>query len=100
MILPSPLVGQAVLRGSLGEKIKSETDHNIMIFLDRRKSLSYRFKNLIVTFKEGVVKKEQMTETKKAKYEKPVLTKFKKLTDVVAAAVPSGSQPDLGCTRF
>jgi len=30
------------------------------------------------------MKKEQMTETEKAKYEKPVLTKFKKLTDVVA----------------
>ncbi len=45
------------------------------------------------------MKKEQMTETKKAKYEKPVLVKFKKLSDVVA----NGSVPietGLGCTRF
>jgi len=54
---------------------------------------------LISAFKEGAMKKEQMTETKKAKYEKPVLVKFKKLSDVVA----NGSVPietGLGCTRF
>ena len=39
---------------------------------------------------EGTVKKDEKKEMKKATYEKPVLTKFKKLTDVVASAAPSG----------
>ena len=41
------------------------------------------------------MKKEERKTTKKAKYEKPILTKCKKLTDVAANAtlVP------LGCTR-
>jgi len=34
------------------------------------------------------VKKEEKKETQKAKYEKPILTKFKKLTDVVAGESP------------
>jgi|GEM_PF-813748 len=51
------------------------------------------------------MKKEEMKETKKAKYEKPVLTKFKKLVDVVAnGSGPTGETgptgPPLGCTRF
>ena len=46
------------------------------------------------------MKREEKKEAKKAKYEKPVLTKFRKLTDVVAGSVQSGGQPDLGCTRF
>jgi len=42
-----------------------------------------------------------MKETKKAKYEKPVLTKFKKLTDVVAGVDSDFNPfPVLGCTRF
>ena len=87
--------------GGLWKKIESRTNHNIMIVLDRRKSLSYRLQNLISAFKEGAMKKEQMTETKKAKYEKPVLTKFKKLTDVVAGVESNfNSLPGLGCTWF
>ena len=35
------------------------------------------------------MKKEDKKEMKKAKYEKPVLTKFKKLTDVVAGESPN-----------
>jgi hypothetical protein len=34
--------------------------------------------------KEGAVKKEDRKETKKAKYRKPILTKFQKLTDILA----------------
>lgn len=30
------------------------------------------------------MKKEDSKETKKAKYEKPILTKFQKLTDIIA----------------
>lgn len=44
-----------------------------------------------------VMKKEEKKEREKAPYEKPVLTKFKKLTDAVALATP---HPELGCTRF
>jgi len=35
--------------------------------------------------------KEDKKETKKAKYEKPVLTKFRKLTDILA----QGSHPPI-----
>jgi len=41
------------------------------------------------------MKKEEKKERKKAPYEKPVLTKFRKLTDVVSGE----SQGALGCTR-
>ncbi len=34
------------------------------------------------------MKKDEKKEMKKATYEKPVLTKFKKLTDVVAGESP------------
>ena len=44
-------------------------------------------------------KKENKKETKKAKYDKPVSTKFKKLTDVVAGE-SHPIEPILGCTRF
>ena len=54
------------------------------------------------------MKREEKKETRKAKYEKPVLTKFRKLADVVAngsgpigePGVPGPSGPLLGCTRF
>ncbi len=47
------------------------------------------------------MKREGKKETRKAKYEKPVLTKFKKLTDVVAGADSNiNPLPGLGCTRF
>jgi len=36
----------------------------------------------------GAMKKDEKKEMKKATYEKPVLTKFKKLTDVVAGESP------------
>jgi len=41
--------------------------------------------------KEGTMKKDNRKETKKAKYEKPVLTKFRKLTDILA----QGSHPPI-----
>lgn len=45
------------------------------------------------------MKEEEYKETKKAKYEKPVLVKFKKLSDVVAnGSVPK--ETGLGCARF
>ncbi|HNT56977.1 MAG TPA: hypothetical protein PKL99_03760 [Syntrophales bacterium] len=44
------------------------------------------------------MKREDEKQIKKAKYEKPVLTKFKKLTDVVAGESPS--TVPLGCSRF
>lgn len=37
------------------------------------------------------MKKEDKRERQKAKYEKPVLTKYKKLTDVVAGESPNGN---------
>lgn len=46
------------------------------------------------------MKKEEKKEIKKAKYEKPIVTKFKKLTDVVAGGATNGAAPGLGCTRF
>ncbi len=45
------------------------------------------------------MKKEERKETRKAKYEKPVLTKFKKLTDVIAQG-QSDPVHMLGCARF
>jgi len=45
------------------------------------------------------MKKEEKKERKKAPYEKPVLTKFRKLTDVMAKGF-SGYPGPLGCTRF
>ena len=45
------------------------------------------------------MKKEKKQEIKKARYEKPVLTKFNKLTDVIAQG-PSGPEIPLGCTIF
>ncbi len=42
------------------------------------------------------MKKEEKKERKKAPYEKPVLTKFRKLTDVMAGV----TEEPLGCTRF
>jgi len=44
------------------------------------------------------MKKEEKQNTEKAKYEKPILTKFRKLTDIAAGG--NGSVPILGCTRF
>jgi len=38
------------------------------------------------------MKREEKQNTKRAKYEKPTVTKFKKLTDVVAAGSP-GKEP-------
>jgi len=38
------------------------------------------------------MKKEEKKDTKKEKYEKPTVTKFKKLTDVVAGGSP-GKEP-------
>jgi len=38
------------------------------------------------------MKKEELKEEKKDTYEKPTLTKMKKLTDIVASSSP-GSQP-------
>ena len=47
------------------------------------------------------MKREEKKETRKAKYEKPVLTKFKKLTDVVAGGDSNFNPlPGLGCTRL
>ena len=45
------------------------------------------------------MKKEEKKEREKAPYEKPVLTKFRKLTDVIAEVI-SGPGTPLGCTRF
>lgn len=44
------------------------------------------------------MKKEEKKETKKTRYEKPVLTKIEKLTNVVAGTTTQSV--DLGCTRF
>ncbi len=47
------------------------------------------------------MKKDEKKEMKKATYEKPVLTKYKKLTDVVAGeSSTNGTSHMLGCTRF
>jgi len=45
------------------------------------------------------MKKDKKKAAKKPAYEKPVLTKFKKLTDVIAQG-PSGPEIPLGCTIF
>jgi len=45
------------------------------------------------------MKKEEKKEREKAPYEKPVLTKFRKLTDVMAEGFSKSPVP-LGCTRF
>ena len=45
------------------------------------------------------MKKEEKKVTKKEEYEKPTITKFKKLTDVVAGESPPIA-PILGCTKF
>ena len=37
--------------------------------------------------RERIMKREEKQNTKKAKYEKPVLTKYKKLIEVVAFSV-------------
>jgi len=39
------------------------------------------------------MKKEEKKVTKKEEYEKPTITKFKKLTDVVAAGSPGPTPP-------
>jgi len=44
--------------------------------------------------------KKEEKQTKKTKDEKPILTKFKKLTDVVAGGATNGAAPGLGCMRF
>jgi len=41
------------------------------------------------------MKKEEKKVTKKEVYEKPTITKFKKLTDVVAAGSPPSKSPSL-----
>ena len=46
------------------------------------------------------MKTEKKKDTEKAKYEKPTLTKFKKLTDVVGGTPSSPTGGELGCTRF
>ncbi len=45
------------------------------------------------------MKKKENREIKKARYEKPVLTKFNKLKDVMAQG-HTGPETPLGCTRF
>ncbi len=45
------------------------------------------------------MKKDKKKAAKKPAYEKPVLTKFKKLTDVMAQG-HTGPEAPLGCTRF
>ena len=44
------------------------------------------------------MKKEEKKETKKTRYEKPVLTKIEKLTNVVAGS--TAKTGSLGCARF
>jgi len=46
------------------------------------------------------MKKEEKKERKRAPYEKPVLMKFRKLTDVMAQGPIGSSSVPLGCTRF
>jgi len=46
------------------------------------------------------MKKEGKKERKKTPYEKPVLKKFRKLTDVTAQGPIGSSSVPLGCTRF
>jgi len=49
------------------------------------------FSEITEKAKEGAMKKDEKKEMKKATYEKPVLIKYKKLTDVVGGASPNGS---------
>jgi len=49
-----------------------------------RNELGSRPDSLKQEMEEGAMKKGEIRETKKVKYEKPILTKFRKLTDVLA----------------